>query len=669
MGMTKRRGIYTLTGKTAAGVFMLSAALFALPLLSYSQLTAEDKQIIEPCEANSKPGRQDPKIAAQCLEEVEAGDLYERFQTEDSDRAAIFMSDALALKDLGRQLSDPGQSPEAFAAHFPDNLAQGKGQTSPPLNRLGLGPEPEKLLSWVNRYFPGRVGFFHDAVRSWNSLGESRQKYLSGVGKDEESWRMTSLKDRQGLLKAWVPGEARKLLAIHPRSVDAKTLKSMKAGLDDMERDIDRGSDEKNKDFQTLDVRVRQLEGLMDAREELKRKIDTASPAKKAKYQKALAKMESLRDKPLDAQSDYLSSLFDNSTLRIPTSGGGSGSTVVLDMKALPGGSAGFNPGIGAVGQPVEPEPWNGKLNDRQAAAISKAVIPALKKELSGTTAGQKIIDLYSNKAKELGVTDIEAVHLEFAEPPTKGALGEWLPKRDMIVLNRKSVENWLLKKGCIPEQVSSGGKKTDELARYLAPVFVHEATHESQSFWWKQKRIPHVYNQQEEVEAFATQNVFILEKSKAVGAGYSSQIPEWETRGTLEFKRKGLVAVKNSVSRNLFYGRVASYENRAASIFNWVKRTNSILRERRLAMATDPEKETAAESKRLTDAELMQRWAQNDYSLGYGDLKSEELVRNYVSGTFKWYRVYNQKMADDDAWVRAQWARLRDPEDSMNPL
>jgi len=142
---------------------------------------------------------------------------------------------------------------------------------------------------------------------------------------------------------------------------------------------------------------------------------------------------------------------------------------------------------------------------------------------------------------------------------------GHWSPDKKEIVFNKILVEKWMADKKYTYEQLLKNDSVQEELARYLAPLFVHEAVHQRQTAWAQANDIPDYYQLEKEVESFSTQGLFVLEKSKkesaAGNAGYVKEVAEYYVARARIMKESGSVGMRKYV----VYYEVPSFEGQSA--------------------------------------------------------------------------------------------------------
>lgn len=143
-------------------------------------------------------------------------------------------------------------------------------------------------------------------------------------------------------------------------------------------------------------------------------------------------------------------------------------------------------------------------LDPGQRALLASLLRTGLQRAIAGTTAGDEIVAFYRTTPLNL--------HLEPAERYT-GAY--YTPGTDDITINLRSIEEFARVRGRRAADVLSDPALLQQLSWLLAPVLVHEATHHRQDRWEREHGLPIGNTQEAEEEAYQTQAVFTIEKTR----------------------------------------------------------------------------------------------------------------------------------------------------------
>lgn len=67
----------------------------------------------------------------------------------------------------------------------------------------------------------------------------------------------------------------------------------------------------------------------------------------------------------------------------------------------------------------------------------------------------------------------------------------------------------------CTTADLMTKSGPVKQLAKFFAPVFVHETVHKEQAAWLDSKKFPAVFPQEDEVEAMSVEALYLIEKTK----------------------------------------------------------------------------------------------------------------------------------------------------------
>lgn len=150
-----------------------------------------------------------PAAALAFLQDGEARGLAEK----DQQKGAILTAEAEALKDLKDLLAMPWNDSEVNKLN--QSLAI-RIDIDKPLTKVGIGPEPEKLLTWLGKYNPaypaGKKAAVVKAIRQWDVVfgtmtdtrgmdwAQATQRYGQGVNLTKANWAAMTLRERNTVL-------------------------------------------------------------------------------------------------------------------------------------------------------------------------------------------------------------------------------------------------------------------------------------------------------------------------------------------------------------------------------------------------------------------------------------------------------------------------------------
>lgn len=126
----------------------------------------------------------------------------------------------------------------------------------------------------------------------------------------------------------------------------------------------------------------------------------------------------------------------------------------------------------------------------------------ALLKETEGTFAGDDLKKFYARVPLEVVFTTT-----------SMSALGWYRQGGDTLYFNERYVEEYVKTHGATIETLKRDPALLQNLARIFASTFVHEAQHHRQDVWARENKMPRLYHQGDEVEAFQTDALFMMQK------------------------------------------------------------------------------------------------------------------------------------------------------------
>lgn len=424
--------------------------------------------ILAECEANVAPrgGRLSPDIADTCVGALNEGDakpLINKYSSADPAIAAITIGRNNALIDLKRIVSTQKGKDAIIALERSWNvpngpMPEGWRPVDCTLCDMGLGPNPEDILGWVNKYSPENRAALEYSFRSWDSLGPVRRKSLSGdkYQQTRESWTAQSRRVRYSYLGMWASEECDALAASAASMAQApQTRKNLEVIAGILGEDLDAVGIVKPSCMKEIEL------ALGSASSASARATGPSAEKKSNGFSAAAGQMSGLSGKSVDAQRGTLGRLFDNSASV-------SGSRTELSEKSPDASTAAAKPltqkqldELGSQMARME----NGKLKGYFADVMRQ------------TAAGRRTIAFYEAPAYARAGTN----KLDFGFDSMDGAIGIWKPHTRELRLNIVAVDNFARARGLtIPQLIRDpAGKRA--LAAYLSPTFVHEAEHQNQ--------------------------------------------------------------------------------------------------------------------------------------------------------------------------------------------
>jgi len=546
----------TLTGPLNRAL-KLSLLLLLAAAPAAAQLTEQETAFLGSCSANISQKIYDPSQAEKCLAELDDNDhaLLGKAMNQDDIKTARLMADMNAVKDLGDFYRDADGAYIIYSG-----LVVRLDDADPcVLCQLQLGPQPDKLYPWVNKYAPEKLDDTKLAARDWGKLNPGIQQLLSGYGRSEQAWTGLAIKQREAALKAAATRKYNELLPPGARMYDAAanadTVKTIWPYLDDTQRTrINEIHDRINKTFEEAIQRA-QASGQKNGEAE-------------KKYAEMQEKFKGLKTAGGD-NSGLLGKTFDNADA-------GSGA---------PGEKGGKTPGKSF------------KLTDAQAAKLAPRLQKALvgpKGELSDTPIGKEAIAFLSTKEGKLKFSVMKM------DSDSTGAA--FYPSTSEVKINKTFIEAAMQANNVSAEELMDAKNPAglNKVTRYVAPTFIHEYDgHQKQTAWAVKNNIPDHYYIGQETEAFSKGALFVLQKKEAeIQKGnpwYSLQISESDVNMAKTLKNEGTPAV----GRSVMYYDVPSREGVAAQNFAKYEDLKKQLTLRQLEAAKNPAAEAARDKKR----------------------------------------------------------------------
>ncbi|MBI5743407.1 MAG: hypothetical protein HY952_02545 [Elusimicrobia bacterium] len=182
----------------------LAAGLLLLGGPAWAQKAAERLAAYETAISSG-----DPAAAVEFLKDGEARTLAEK----DEVKGPALNAKAAALKDLKDLLAMPWDKEKANKLNGALTI---RIDADKPLAKAGVGPEPEKLLAWLEKYQPAypetKKAVVKTAIRNWEivfgtmtdlrnmSWDQARLKQGRGVAVTKENWAAMVLRERNAVI-------------------------------------------------------------------------------------------------------------------------------------------------------------------------------------------------------------------------------------------------------------------------------------------------------------------------------------------------------------------------------------------------------------------------------------------------------------------------------------
>lgn len=529
---------------------LLLARLALAPVFAFAQLTAEEQAFAQKCRDNINIEKRQLSAATafECVQRLtdNNGGFLARLRNQSpemGEAAADILAFNSALIDLKNIVTR--NSGGDMAKH----LVRVLEDSDCPLCAMGLGPRPEKTFDWVEKEAGSRLDDVKKAARTWESLGGIRTGALSsGAHKyDPKRWNAQPIGKRYETLLNWAAKETDRLAAVYGGSgrpkagPDPRLIAALREDL----FVVGEGAYLAKLDKLAADPgRIGRWKG-----------ASAPPPAEKKAEEFAAAskKVSELKSQSVPDQAAYLSGIFDQAASK---TGG-----------VLKTGTAAAKPG-GFVFRELSAEQAAGLSGRLVSADVGGDLKGPLADELRGTKAGGEILAFY----RDPGYAKAGTNRLSFAfTRKRKGLFGGWDPDAGTMNLNSEEVDDWMKKNRVRPEQLFEGDPSKNphlqKLARYLAPAFVHESTHQRQSARAVLAGAMAPYQMELETEAFAMNNSFVAERLLERGPSYAGNLAPCDIQSAERFLEEGVEGVRLAYHRG-FYSHLESLAGSAAKEF-----------------------------------------------------------------------------------------------------
>ena len=580
--------------------------------------TEQENQTLTSCEKNITEKIYAPTDADKCLAALHENDdsLMKRLRTENESRATFILTYELSISDLGN-----------FYANADETYVIQKGlqvrlERNPcPLCRLEMGPQPEKLFPWINRYAADKMEDTKKAADCWSTLPSFTATQFTQRGDGESQWAQYTIKQREAKLKEWAQSVYDELL---PAGATRMTIDNLRSHKDAIGAAwpyfTEEQRDKINADVEGIKADI------------AKAKAAATSPESLAKAKELEKKYEAVQAHlpgvPGDDSSTFLNKAFDKA--------GGSGAVY----------ENGASPQITVSGASVKAPVYT--LTDQQAKDLSPRMELALlgpKGELADTAIGQDAIAFSKTPG---GALKFSVEKLE--DDNTRGVFNSG----DVTVkINKTDVEASMVKYKVTADELmdEKNPAALQKVTRYVAPVFVHEYEgHQEQTDWANKNGIPDHYYLGQEREAFSKGALFVLQKKEAElkkgNTGYEDQVSKEDVSMAALLKTKGM----SGVNQAIMYYAVPTEQGVAAQNFAAYEELKKELTLRQIAAAKDPAAQAALDAKRDED-------------------ETTSALQKQYNSIYPWYTLSMKKTAQEQKYFDDAIAALDKPDSSSGAL
>ncbi|KAF0125808.1 MAG: hypothetical protein FD189_1168 [Elusimicrobia bacterium] len=374
------------------------------------------------------------------------GALLDKIRALDLERASVLISRAGAVRDLDDIFR---QTWRAADANRLSETLEIRIDINKPLSEVGVGPEPEKLLTWLKNYHraftPELEGTVEKAIRRWEVVFGTTTTSM------RMNWGQAEDRPARGTYNA---------VSVNREDWQTWTLRERNTVMARLSRD---SAFEGFSDTAAVGRRdVQELQNAVDAA----RDSGALTPEQ----------LSALDGKSLQEQAYLLGSFFDG------------GAAVPANLQAR------INSARASLPSEV--------LTSEQRALLGDMLKTSVLREVKGTVAGDRVVEFYSKKAR-----------LNISVTPCGGCDARYDASTGSIVMDSETVQQFLRLRGYSAESLMRDPAQLAELTRYLSPVIVRESSHQMQARWAAQQGLYLPNTQEAEIEASTLEATYTLEK------------------------------------------------------------------------------------------------------------------------------------------------------------
>lgn len=616
---------------------LLVAALVLTAPSAYA-LSPQDAQFVSECRANVVPpdGALSVDKAEECAEEFNAdgGRLMKELQAEQPALAVEVVARNNSLIDL-RYIIDKYVGPTLSVA-----LTRALEKEPCVCCKMGLGPKPEALSGWVEANTLNSEANYNAAIHRWDAMWDPRRQGLAGegFGFTGETWSALKISERYKKVYEWAKLKSDELLASSAMAEEkGVTGEDYSELIGELKKDLGAFGDWDR--IKKLNEMSRKLSE--KAAEKKKPAAPTSVDKKGEELDAASGSLAAAR--AAGSEGDYLAAAFDNAY-------GAKGGPV---LPARPGTD---------VKKPSATDEFKTRpITKRQAAALTKTMLSKDKQgrltghlaaEIRDTKAGDEIIAFY--EGKQYAADNGNKLNFGFvkAEGELKGALGWWSGTKGELRINSDMVDKFAAERKVTPAQILKDPALQKDLATYIAPVFVHEGTHQRQTAWSKANGLDFLrskdgktfspYQMEQETESFSMNAAFVAEKAKKGGTAYLSKLAWYDRADAERYLEDGVEGLRTEKHTYNYYAKhTDSVAGASAKQLEQVHTLAQSLEAREALYKANPKNFTPAAAANLRK-----------------DRESFDV-------RFKWYRDIRQKSSEDELKL-LEWRTQMDSDGSL---
>ena len=603
---------------------ILAGCAVAFRPLSFAQEFSEKEEAaIRLCEFNITKGdigsgKYSPADAQVCIAALQNDNyrLFEKLKRADGARLTRIVEYSEMFKELGQFYSSDVNRcviREKMILLFDHD----REENACALCGLELGPEPEKFMPWVQTYANKLYIRTEFGIYTWDILEDKYKLSLSSQGYSEETWKKKTVSQR---IATMIADDIIAARTPDFMSTENKTCGVIK-GAEEVDEFLDR----------YLDPQMHAK--YLAYREQLKKAATAAAPAPGATT--SSGKVADMTDKVRSGKD--LGAVFDgsNQSGTAPSSFGG----WLAGLLGKGDYSLATSSETDAVGVLLQ----NHLMGKSKDGAYSGG-------ELKGTKVGDGLLAMYNAKKDGVPETPLKLKVIKYRSdligaaycPQAYSTCGGMNPGPGEIALNKTMIEQWMKENHVSAKELLD--PKNDEymkrLARHVAPTFVHEATHQRDDKWARDRGLPFKYTLDDEVGTFSAQSLFLKEKlaDPKTEALYMKDMRDFDNEILQTVETNGARGVKQKIR----YYNLHGIEGESSKSFAQVGRA---LKEQGLR------KTVKGYSFPKSDSKLC--WE------GQPEQCSDAQLQKMVDKTYSWYQQATKKQRENVDFINTEINRL----------
>ena len=311
-------------------------------------------------------------------------------------------------------------------------------------------------------------------------------------------------------------------------------------------------------------------------------------------------------------------------------------------LGAIYGEDQGKGDAVGSYEGSGKKRPSAAGYEDRLCALL----VPDLMDEIKGTRSGDRVLAFFKDQRYPAERREVR-LRIKSMEGDF-GAYGS-----EGISVSREAIEDWMRERGVSDAaDIVKDRRLQLELARFLAPTFVHEAVHQEQHAWLEKHGLPNRFYLEREYEAWSVGSIYILEKNASEsargGGGYLRSLHPLMVDRARRLYEDGLTGMRRFVAP--VYSSMVSFDDFAAEDFEM----NAAIDQELAARAQRPkEAEEQDEVFRLsgfTDS-LAKFGYRRERIAEVSELKTAKL-RRLRKESLSGYKEWGAWIEGNDSWV-----------------